>query len=480
MHRGGRALCRKRLAMAIGASGLLLAFYPSFVRAQAGETFLIASHGATVTAGPKGLLAAFDGAQFLVGLQGDIDSGHNIVAQFLSRDGTLLGPLVDARRTGGTPGVAFDGANFLLVWPDDAETSDGDIYGQIIAPNGTLIGDSLAISTASGEQAFHSLKPIAFGGGNYLVVWEDPRNGSEAADIYGQFVSPSGARVGAEIPLCALAERQREPAVEFNAGYFLVTWNSRRSGEAEFWDVQGRLISASGELGPILEISQAPSRRHNPGGIATDRNNFIVVWNRDIGNGFPNPADWDVYGRFVSPSGVFPANEFPIATAAGNQTFPMAGSDGANYLVSWFDDQTLNTTFRYFTPAGQPRGQPFAPFPAQENKLPIAVAGPFDGARFLALANLTDNPPFTNTDLRGAFILGSSGRPTLAFTNGNFPLTIDGVPGQNYAIQATADLSAPETWTSLQTINAAAGTFSFSDPDAFTLDRRNYRALEVP
>jgi len=157
----------------------------TFNAAHAYDEFPIAT-----TAGREmGVSAAFDGMNYLVGIQGDADAPQNITAQLVSLSGTLVGPRISLGRTGGAPSVAFDGTNYLLIWGD--EIHNNHIYGQFISKSGTLIGPPFPIGQ-SGHPSL-GVNAILFDGTNYFVVWEtrsDP-DGGDTADIYGQVVTPS-------------------------------------------------------------------------------------------------------------------------------------------------------------------------------------------------------------------------------------------------------------------------------------------------
>lgn len=98
-----------------------------------------------------------------------------ISAQIVSQSGNLIGPRITLNRTGGSPIVAFDGTNYLMVWEDDTTggQTNRDVYGQLISKSGALIGSSFPICTIAGNQGPDG---IVFDGTNYLVVWTDERN----------------------------------------------------------------------------------------------------------------------------------------------------------------------------------------------------------------------------------------------------------------------------------------------------------------
>jgi hypothetical protein len=168
--------------------------------------------------------------------------------------------------------VAFDGANRLVVW-EDYRNNNWDIYGTRITGEGVVLDtNGILISVTPVEQRFPS---VAFDGTNYLVVWQDNRNGDY--DIYGCRITPSGVIL----------------------------------------DPDGILISTT-------------PNSHQVPAVSFDGTNYLVVWSENSG------VDFDIYGAFVSPSGTV-LNTVRISTASNNQTYPSIAFDGVNYLVAWQD-----------------------------------------------------------------------------------------------------------------------------------------------
>jgi hypothetical protein len=88
----------------------------------------------------------------------------------------------------GNPAVASDGNGTSLV----VFEAGGDIYGARVGVDGAVLDPAgIAISTAGNTQANPS---VAWDGANYLVVWEDYRGGS-SYDIYGTRVSAFPSRL---------------------------------------------------------------------------------------------------------------------------------------------------------------------------------------------------------------------------------------------------------------------------------------------
>lgn len=429
-----------------------------------------------------GLGAAFDGTNYLVGIsqQGGPGVTDEIIAQLISSTGAPVGARIRTGRFGGAPFFGFDGTNYLLVWEDvvivdTIETKH--IYGQFISPAGTLVRPPFAISTATGNQLLDGINHVAFDGTNYLVVWRDERNGSGNRDIYGRLVSPAGTLFGSEIAITTQAENEQEASAAFDGTNYMVVWQTKRSAPPELYDTYGKLISKAGVPGTAFLISQNPSARHNPTSLAFDGTNYLAVWNRDIGPGFPSPEDWDIYARLVTRSGTFVGNEFPITTAAGSQiSFGTTIFDGTSFLVNWIDAPKGSMGSRFFNRLGIPLGSEFSLFGSQGTRFPIGGFF-FGGGRLFATASYLDSN-FKNGDVYGLFVPIARLDFAAPVANGQVPLRFTGMPGVTYAIQATTNLvSANIVWTTVTTSNSLSGTFDFTDTNATGYSRRFYRAL---
>jgi hypothetical protein len=79
--------------------------------------------------------------------------------------------------------------NSLVVWEYGAGVYT-DIYGARVNPAGQVLDTAgISISTAANDQ---HLSAVAFDGANFLVVWDDYRSVRDTSDIYGARVTPGG------------------------------------------------------------------------------------------------------------------------------------------------------------------------------------------------------------------------------------------------------------------------------------------------
>jgi len=277
---------------------------------------------------------AFDGANFLV-VWRDNRVGmdySDIYGVRVTPQGTVLDPagLVISQRADWqySPAVGFDGTNFLVVWENLGIASYfTDIYGARVTPQGVVLDPSgFVISQADCDQFFPAL---AFDGTNFLVVWEDQR---DDCDIYGARVTPAGTVLDPSGFVVSQArDSQCSPAVAFDGANFLVTWGDFRSGNYYF-DIYGARVTPQGTvLDPAgLAISRADDNQRFPA-LAFDGTNFFVVWE-------DHRTDSDIYGARVTPAGtVLDPSGILVSRADYSRYSPALAFDGANFLVAWHD-----------------------------------------------------------------------------------------------------------------------------------------------
>jgi len=234
--------------------------------------------------------------------------------------------------------VSFDGTNYFAVWND---WSNYSIYGARISQEGVLL-DTFGIPICTNWAAQNPV--VAFDGTNYLVVWEDWRNPD--GDIYGARVTPAGVVLDPDGMAISTAEYdQFVPAIAFDGTNYLVAWNDCRNGWE--YDIYAARVTPAGEvLEPDgIAVSTAPYDQFIFRGIGFDGTNYLLVWHDDRdGDGY-----YDVYGARVTKAGVvLDTAGFAVAAAQNNQGFAQVGFDGTHYLVVWLDDRTTEEDYHIY------------------------------------------------------------------------------------------------------------------------------------
>jgi hypothetical protein len=155
----------------------------------------------------------------------------------------------------GSPAIASDGLEFLMVWPARAPNCPAGefspscnsirfgrigIEGNALdSASGSLLGYTLAVRSGSWRPAIAA----AWTGKQYLVVWESTRDGAEF-DLQGAFISASG-QVTATFPVAKTDRMERQPSISISpSGQAMVTYLS-----APDWRIESRTITTGPERG---------------------------------------------------------------------------------------------------------------------------------------------------------------------------------------------------------------------------------------
>ena len=278
-----------------------------------------------------GYLVAWEDGRNSAGSSYDI-YGARITGAGISQD-----PAGIAISTSGTnqvyPAAAHDGTNYLVVWQEspDYATTGVNLYGALVSPTGGLVtSGGITISKAVKDQ---QNPKVTYGGGKYLVVWQDARSG---LDIYGTQVDTSGkVSHPAGVPISTAPGNQKAPAVASDPTSYLVVWQDHRNN-ATYPDIYGTRVS---QIGAVLNtsgiaITKASSYQYAPA-VAYGVGSYLVVW-QDYRN--TTLSNWDIYGARVSTSGaVLDPGGLAIATEFNHQLAPSVAHDNANFLVVWQD-----------------------------------------------------------------------------------------------------------------------------------------------
>jgi hypothetical protein len=410
-------------------------------------------------------------------------SDTNVCFQLVSSNGTLIGPRTIIGSSQTLPLAAYGGGNYLVYWNDDFIFVGPSEYGQIVSPSGVPVGSPFSIpSTGMGVP-----KALASDGTNFLAVMED-----DARNFYGQIVTAAGALSGPQFPISSQPENGDSAAALFGRTNYLVVWQSNNNSTGNNNKTYGEFVSSAGSAGSPFQINQMNSLDQNPLAIGFDGTNYLVLWNVDTNLTATGKAIWKLYGRLVSQAGTFPGNEFLLNTNPA--IFPSLAFDGTNYLLNWSTDPGTNaangsTLFQFLNRSASPLGPAFSIFqPQQGTNVPLIGSVAFDGSRFVVEASLGqyllspggDFEGFLSAQTYGAFLSASTTPPRLTVSAppaaGHFSFQVTGTPGIVYAVQVSTNLGSPG-WTALVTNSPTNGTFGVTDPGA-TNANRFYRVMK--
>ena len=242
-----------------------------------------------------------------------------------------------------SPAVAFDGTNYLVVWSDSRNLGKAghDIYGTLVDQQGKVLSSGgIKITGATLDQKNPA---VAFGGGSFLVVWEDTRNSS--FDLYGARVSKAGAvldKAGIKFPKGS--GNQKDTALAYGGNTFLVVWQEY-SGTLNQSDIHGALVDKSGKASvaalpissPKLSDGITLTGNKTAPAVAYGGKEFLVVWQNDAAG-----STYDIHGKLITTGGkpLHPkTTHIIIANHSSSERTPAVAFDGVNYLVVWSDNR---------------------------------------------------------------------------------------------------------------------------------------------
>ena len=242
-------------------------------------------------------------------------------------------------------GLTFQDTTYLLTYCKGGNHTDY-LYGQRIGRSGSLVGGPIQISAGYAREV-----AFAFDGTNYLVTWCKVAYPDVDRDIYGQFVSRSGALVGTN---------------------FLIDGGEYASD--------------------------------NPVSMAFDGSRYWVAFHEQAAD---TTGRWNLFARFVSPSGTI-ADRFTVCDSTTSPTCASAAFDGTHYLITWMEFVGMPCVKgRFFTTSGIPVDTAFTVFSALAGKFPIGGVGAFVDGHFLLAATRTDQN-FTDGDVYWLFLPAST------------------------------------------------------------------------
>jgi hypothetical protein len=182
--------------------------------------------------------------------------------------------------TQSSPAVAFGGTNYLVVWEDERINTDRDIFGARVSAEGEVL-DPISIPICVYPNLQTGVK-VAAGDQNYLVVWTDYRNASY--DVYGARVDFSGNVLDPNgFPISATTNWESYPDVAWDGTNFFVVWTDDRS-VITYDDIYGARVSPGGEvLDPNgIQISNTTAFEETPT-VAYNGAVYFVAWEHALG-----------------------------------------------------------------------------------------------------------------------------------------------------------------------------------------------------
>jgi len=325
-----------------------------------------------------------------------------IMIAFVAFDGTPLAyseASVVPTEGGGTPDVAFDGTNYLVVWPEKPGNNNLEIFAARVTPTGEVL-DQTGILVV-GEINDQIDPKVACGPTNCLVAWVDKRS-EPMGDVYARRLDFAGNILDVtEITVDNTPGfADVFPDVAHDGTQYVVSHVAQMPGGQR---VLSRRISDAGVVldpagTPVSPLSDVKAQWN----VGLSGTGFFVAWT------LAQTTHRDVLGNRLNADGTLGV-PLPVIIASGSadQTAVSLTQEGSNVLVAWQEpgppselfarriDNSLNLLDPAAISLGQVFGQGAAATPAVDSH---------DGKFFVAYQDNFAASPTTGTEIVGLWL----------------------------------------------------------------------------
>ena len=266
----------------------------------------------------------------------------SIQARRYAADGSPLGSSFQVDTATGfqfysSVAVADDG-RFVISWTDTdtlfpTRPSGMEVMAQRYAASGAPSGTNFVVNSAtSGDQAYSNVALAS--NGDFVVVWEEGFPvGPGPRPIEGRLFAASGAPVSADFTIDA-GGGQSAVAVAPN-GDFTVVWTSSATSD---FNVKARRYAANGPaLGAAFQVNTYTTGLQRwPGVAVAPSGDFVVVWSSE-GSAGTDTSGTSVQAQRYAADGSPVGGEFQVNTGTTNdQGYPSVATDaGGGFVVAW-------------------------------------------------------------------------------------------------------------------------------------------------
>ncbi|MCX8080553.1 MAG: T9SS type A sorting domain-containing protein [Bacteroidia bacterium] len=299
-------------------------------------------------------------------------ANHDIYCQKLNDQGTRLwNPggngywICSAPGTQTNPKIELFGAGFVVVWQDNRNALDYDIYIQYINDNGMAQWgtNGVPVCNATGNQSAHDLQT---NGNLAFVVWKDYRAVTNT-DIYFQIFNTNGTALlqANGKPLSTGSFDQINPNIDVDAGgNAYIVW---QDSTAQGWNISGAKINAAGNILWNVPVCTAANTQADPKNVHDENGGMIVAW-QDRRNEAVSARDIYIQKIFSSgsPDGLHEWSTRELKA----KIFPNPGN-GCFYLES--DVSLLPLTLEVYTTSGKIIGKETVSCPMYHCGFPLST-----------------------------------------------------------------------------------------------------------
>jgi len=239
--------------------------------------------------------AAFSGSEFGVVWQDDRNGGFEIYFKRVSETMTPVGTATRVTSAAGmsrVPAIAWSGSEYGIVWEDNRDAGDKEIYFARVGADGAKIGSDVRLTVLPGQ----GLEPaIAWSGSEYAVTWQD--DGWVNSEIGFVRLDPTGTIVGSMVQVTDDSNVSARPDIVWTGSSYGIVWRDNRSGNADIWLA---VLSPDGtKLVGDEQISSTPDWSIRPA-ISWSGSAFGITWMEEEDQSVTTSSPWYMDAAFVA------------------------------------------------------------------------------------------------------------------------------------------------------------------------------------
>jgi Putative metal-binding motif len=285
----------------------------------------------------------------------------------LSSDGsTLFGedPITTVPSDTFTGPIVWTGNIFGTAW-EDRRDADYEIYFNRLDAKGEKLGPDIRITNAPG---FSLHATMVWNGAEFMLAWDDRRNGPDDIRVYGQRITVDGDLLGGNVELTGPADNAESPHIAEGIGTIAIAF-----GQDEFAGkhVAMRIFAPDfGNPGPVIGLSD--DNAVDPS-MVFNKDRYVIAYSKR--DDLPRDAIW---ASVVDENGNILIKDKKITTGASFARTQWLVALGDRLLLVWADDHDGN--YELYSQMMSPDLDPIAPrqritFDGADTVDPIAVFG---------------------------------------------------------------------------------------------------------
>ncbi len=236
---------------------------------------------------------------------------------------------------------------FVVVWRGNGQGDDLGIFGQRYDASGAAQGQEFRVNTFTTQnQKYPRIGMNA--AGDFVVAWQSQNQASATSgyDIYAQRYNAGGVpQAGEFLVNTTTTSTQMTGSVAFGANQFVIGYDGYLPSDAT--GVGARLYNAFGDpFGTGFQVNTYTTNTQGASSAAmTPAGDFLVAWSSGLEDGAGN----GVFAQRFSAGGAALNAPFRVnATTTGNESGPVAATEGARFVVVWRSNQVTANAYDVF------------------------------------------------------------------------------------------------------------------------------------